>query len=259
MRTELVSETIVDVCARIILPRFGALADGEVIHKKPGDLVTVADREAEVALTEVFARATPGALVVGEEACFERPGLVDGLPDAEHAWVIDPVDGTRNFAAASVDFGVMVAELRRGVTVRSWIWQPLHDRLYVAELGGGATVNGTPLPRLGTPVRPWPVAVAVWPKRSVQVGGIDPCPTRGACAVDYPLVAEGDLAGLAYRTMHPWDHLPGALLVAEVGGSVLRDGHPYAAGPPGRRLVAGASQPIATEITRVLAEVERRS
>ena len=257
MRTDAVSDLIVDVCARIILPRHGALADGEVIQKKPGDLVTIADREAEVELTRVFARETPGALVVGEEACFERPGLVDGLPDAEHAWVIDPVDGTRNFAAASVDFGVMVAELRRGVTVRSWIWQPLHDRLYVAELGGGATMNGTPLPRLGTPVRPWPVAVAVWPKRgSLQVDGLDPRPTRAACAVDYPLLAQGDLAGLAYRTMHPWDHLPGALLVAEVGGSVLRDGHPYAAGPPGRRLVAGASEPIAAEITRALASAE---
>ncbi len=51
-------------------------------------------------------------------------------------------------------------------------------------------------------------------------------------------------------------NLPGTLLVAEVGGSVLRDGHPYAAGPPGRRLVAGASEPIAAEITRALASAE---
>ena len=251
MKTDAVSELIVDVCARIILPRHGTLTADQVLHKRPGDLVTIADREAEMALTAAFARETPDALVVGEEACFEKPGLVDGLPDAEHAWVIDPIDGTRNFASARSDFGVMVAELRAGVTVRSWIWQPLHGRLYVAELGAGASVNGVPLPPLVAPHRPWPVAGAAR-LHSLDAPGIAPRRTRGSCAIDYPMLAQGELAGLVYRSMHPWDHLPGALLVSEAGGAVLRDGRPYAVGTTGKVLVAGASEATASEITRLV-------
>ena len=73
MRTDEVADLIRDVCERVILPRFGALASHEVIQKRPGDVVTVADREAEAELTAAFGRATPGALVVGEEASFADP------------------------------------------------------------------------------------------------------------------------------------------------------------------------------------------
>ncbi|MDO5535892.1 MAG: inositol monophosphatase, partial [Propionibacteriaceae bacterium] len=148
MRTDAVSELIAEVCDRVILPRFRALDAHEVEHKRPGDVVTIADREAEAELTAAFRAATPDALVVGEEASFADPSLPRGLAGAAHAWVIDPVDGTRNFASGSPDFGVMVAEVRDGATTRGWIWQPQRGDLYVAERGGGATCNGTPLVRV---------------------------------------------------------------------------------------------------------------
>ena len=99
---------------------------GDIEEKKPGDLVTVADREAEVELARVLRAAEPGVLVVGEEGVFTDPSSLEPLPTAEHAWVIDPVDGTRNFARGRADFAVMLAEVRHGVTVRGWIWQPVH-------------------------------------------------------------------------------------------------------------------------------------
>ena len=92
MRTEWVSEQLQDVAERVILPRFGALGVGEVEEKKPGDLVTVADREAEVELVRILSAVDPGSLVVGEEGVFADPGRLDALPSAERAWVIDPVD-----------------------------------------------------------------------------------------------------------------------------------------------------------------------
>lgn len=252
MRTEDVSDLIKDVCARVVLPRFRALARHEVEQKRPGDLVTVADREAEAELTEAFRRAMPGVLVVGEEASFVDPRLVEGLSTAEHAWVIDPVDGTRNFASGSIDFGVMVAEVRQGVAIRGWIWQPLHDALYVAERGAGAACNGTPLTPLGPTPSPW--RVAVWPRLARESAeGLRLRPTRGSCAIDYPALARGELDGLAYRSIHPWDHLAGTLLVGELGGAARVDGRPYAPGIGGRMLSVGRSDAVVAQMGTALA------
>jgi len=243
MHTDAVADLIRDVCDRVILPRFRSLERHEVEQKRPGDVVTIADREAEVELTAAFRAATPAALVVGEEASFADPTGLQRLSDADHAWVIDPVDGTRNFAGGRPDFGVMVAEVRRGETTRGWIWQPLHDALYVVERGAGVTCNGTSLARLDPGPAPW--RVAVWPRlRHADVPGLTLRPTRGSCAIDYPSVARGELQGLAYRSIHPWDHLAGTLMVAELGGAASVDGRAYRAGVTGRLLTVGASDAL---------------
>ena len=139
---DLLREAIRQVADAEIMPRFQALADHEIIEKRPGDLVTVADRLAERALTDIFRREDPGCLVVGEEGMYADSTPLRQLPTAELAWVIDPVDGTRNFAGGSPDFAVMVAEVRSGVTTRSWIWQPVPEVMFFAELGGGVYRNG---------------------------------------------------------------------------------------------------------------------
>lgn len=247
MRTEDVTALVQDVCERVILPRYRSLAADEVDEKRPGDLVTIADREAEVELTAAFRAATPRALVVGEEATFVDATALAGLGSAEHAWVIDPVDGTRNFASGTPDFGVIVAEVRSGVTTRGWIWQPLHDELYVAERGAGATRNGTPLARLAPGPQPW--GVAAWPKaRHARIEGMRLRPTKAACAIDYPMVSRGEIQGLAYRSIHPWDHLAGCLLVTELGGTASVDGRAYHPGVTGRLLSVGASAAIAEAV-----------
>ena len=133
METADVSALLVDVAARVVLPRWRRLASHEIFDKGHGDLVTVADREAERELGAALAAATPGALIVGEEAVAEGVTNLADLAGAGHAWLIDPVDGTGNFAHGSPDFAVMVAEVVGGATERAWIWQPVHERLYVAE------------------------------------------------------------------------------------------------------------------------------
>lgn len=247
--TDEVSDLIQDVTARVILPRFRSLDPDDIEHKRPGDLVTVADREAEAELTRALAGA--GVLVVGEEASFDSPELLGRLPAAERAWVVDPVDGTRNFASGSPDFGVMVAEVARGVTLRSWIWQPVHGRLYVGELGGGVTCNGRPQPRLAERARPYRVA-AYGALRARSTPGIRFHHTHGSCAIDYPLLLDGGLDVLGYRSQYPWDHLPGALMVTELGGFAGLDRTPYAAGVPGRVLLVAASRRIHDEVDAAL-------
>lgn len=238
MDTAEVSALIADVTARVVLPRWRTLAADQVFHKGHGDIVTVADREAEAELGAALAR--PGDLVVGEEAIAADATALGDLPSASHAWVIDPVDGTANFARGSADFAVMLAEVRHGVTERAWIWQPVHERLYVAVRGDGAWCNDRPL--TAVPRGPQVKGTMQRDRPPTPPRGVTYVPSLRCCGVEYPLLATGGLDFLGFRSTKPWDHLPGALLVSETGGRVAtREGRDYAAGVAGRSLIAAAT------------------
>jgi fructose-1,6-bisphosphatase/inositol monophosphatase family enzyme len=238
VQTEQVSALLHEVADRLILPRFGALRSGEIIEKRPGDLVTVADRDAEVELARLLRQADPDAFVVGEEGVFSDPSVLEALPSVEHAWVIDPIDGTRNFAKGSTDFAVILAELQGGRTVRGWIWQPVHEQLFIAEAGAGVTRNGE---QLSPPVRTRTVPLGA---TYLPVPGEDGAPVKvirswGSCGIDYPKLVTGEVDFLSYRSMFPWDHLAGGLMVTELGGRIATDaGENYRAGVIGRRLLS---------------------
>ncbi len=251
METADVSALLVDVAARVVLPRWRRLASDEIFDKGHGDLVTVADREAEREIAASLAASSPGALIVGEESVAEGAASVAGLAGARQAWLIDPVDGTGNFARGSADFAVMVAELIGGVTERAWIWQPVHERLYVAERGRGASCNGAaiePRPRDGVPVGTVPGSRRAGVGDRLRVAG-----SRRCCGVEYPALLEGGRDFLSYRTIKPWDHLPGALLVTESGGRVATlEGRDYAAGVDGSLLVVAATPDVWGRVAGVL-------
>ena len=217
-----------EVADKVINPRFRGLTAEEVMEKNPGDLVTVADHEAEVLITETLSRAYPDALVLGEEAAAADATLTDRFRAAGHAFTVDPVDGTKNFVNGSPDHAVMVAELRGGETVRSWIWQPQHEMAYVAELGAGAWCNGERLtrPPLGEGLR-GVTSRRSWIGRALgTLGALDL--TWVCCGVDYPHLVEGAADYALYRRPKPWDHAPGSLLLTEAGGFVgTFEGDPY--------------------------------
>jgi len=238
VRTEEVCELLVEVSEQVIMPRFGSLGSGDIEEKKPGDLVTVADREAEAVLAGVLGAADPDSLVVGEEGVFSDPSRLDALPGADHAWVIDPVDGTRNFSRGSPEFAVMLAELRHGETVRAWIWQPAHSRMYVAERGSGVVCNGEPMQHRPAG-RDVPLGATYLPLRGEADAGVDIRRSWGSCGIDYPKLIDGEVDFLSYRSMFPWDHLPGGLMIREFGGRIACDeGVDYGPGVIGRRLIA---------------------
>lgn len=244
---------IQEVAAEVIDPRFRALEEGQVSSKShPRDLVTVADQEAEVLLTAALRAAYPDALVLGEEASAVDPGLVAAFRTAGHAFTVDPVDGTRNFVAGSPDHAVMVGEVRDGQTVRAWIWQPQHGLAYVAERGAGAWRDGERLAPLvvGPEPQGWQVRTSDPRRVGTQLGPTRPMElTWISCGIDYPKLAEGACDALVYRGTHPWDHVPGSLLLAEVGGAVGdRIGQLYSPRREHRELIAAASP----EVLRVL-------
>ena len=231
MDSDAVLQLIRNVADEVINPRFRDLADHQVDEKNPGDLVTVADREAEVLITAALNHAYPDAVVLGEEAYAGDPELMTRYAAAEHAFTVDPVDGTKNFVHGSPDHAVMVGETRGGEAVRSWIWQPQHGRAYTAERGAGARLNGEPLvaPNRSTNPGDWrgTTSLRKWVGRALP--GLRPLElTWVCCGVDYPKLAEGACDFILYGGPNPWDHVPGALLLAETGAHVGRDdGEPY--------------------------------
>lgn len=214
----------------IIRPRFCALGEGQVEEKEPGDLVTIADREAEAVIAERLRQEFPEALVIGEEATAADPSLTDALGQAEHAFTIDPVDGTRNFVEGVPDYAVMLGELRAGEAVRAWIWLPEHEVAYVAEAGAGVLRNGerlTPIPRSADPA-----GLRGATSSALRGTAPGPLPVLGtppwSAGVAYVHVLEGQLDYTLFRKDWPWDHVPGSLMAAELGGVTGRlDGTAY--------------------------------
>jgi len=229
--TEDVLDLLREVADTLVTPRFRALEAEQVQEKAPGDLVTVADREAEAAIAGRLQATYPHAVILGEEASALDPGVASAYAAAEHAFTIDPVDGTRNFVHGSPDHALMVAELRSGQCVRSWIHQPQHQRSCVAERGAGVFSDGQRMVR--SPVSPDPQRVrAVTARRGWlgrMLGDLGPLElTWACCGVDYPHLIDGDADVVLYSGTHPWDHAPGTLMVTEAGGHVgTFDGSAY--------------------------------
>ncbi|MDA0663638.1 MAG: inositol monophosphatase [Proteobacteria bacterium] len=220
-----------------IMPRFQTLAAHEVIEKKPGDIVTIADREAEDRLTAMLSGLTPGTLVVGEEATHDDPDLLDRLDDDVPMWIIDPVDGTANFAAGRPLFAVMVAYIYKGETAGAWIYDPVRDLMAIAEHGDGAEINGgrlhlAPLdtgrkisgrvnfgsfPEERRPVLRQHFTETFALEKSMRCAG-----------QEFLALLDGQMQFRLYNQLWAWDHAPGVLLLREAGGHAgLIRGAPY--------------------------------
>ncbi|SCA55177.1 Archaeal fructose-1,6-bisphosphatase and related enzyme of inositol monophosphatase family [Candidatus Terasakiella magnetica] len=221
-----ITKIICDVAQEEIMPRWQKLAEGDIMEKSPGDLVTKADIEAEIKLTARLKDILPGSQVVGEEAVSKDPSVLNTLNSDDPIWIIDPVDGTRNFAKGDSVFGSMVALVKRGEILASWIHDPARKRTAIAELGSGATLAGKPLcVHKFTSLENMTVSLnenhQKWLKeRATEDHG--PLPRMairyGAVAHDYISLAAGEFHCAQYRRLHAWDHAPGVLLHREAGG-----------------------------------------
>ena len=103
-----------------ILPRFRRLDDDEMWRKEAGSLATVADMAAEKRLSGALGKLVPGARILAEEDVETNPAALDYLADDDPLWVIDPIDGTANFAAGREGFVIIVAYFAGG-EVRAFV------------------------------------------------------------------------------------------------------------------------------------------
>lgn len=222
-----------------VLPVFGS-REARPKQKSPGEWVTTADRAAEALLAPALAALVPGSVVVGEEAATSDPAVLARLSADGDVWLLDPLDGTANFAAGRPPFALMAALLHQGETVASWMLDPLSGRLAAAERGSGAWVDGERMRADSTAAEVSGLRGAVLrrflpPGLLAHVESVEPdfgeLTAGSRCAGhDYPAVVAGQLDfAMFWRTL-PWDHIPGALFAAEAGGVAARlDGRPYTA------------------------------
>ena len=237
--TDTVSRLIRETAETEILPRFRRLADGDIMRKTGGELVTVADEAAEARLSERLRDHLPGSVVLGEEAAARDSAVFDRLQDSEPVWVIDPVDGTNNFANGRETFAVMVALVQSGQTLAAWIDMPAKGTLLAAEVGGGTVRDGRRVvldqPELSAADMPGTLNASTFAtkemarqidKRRHRVGAVK---TMGCAGAEYVRLVAGEIRFALFTKLMPWDHAPGSLILAEAGGVPrLLDGRAYA-------------------------------
>lgn len=220
-----VSQEIIAVCAEEMLPRFRSLDPSEVGSKHGGDVVTIVDTICENRLTAALTQLLPGSVTVGEEAVAADPSVLDRLDQDGDVWLIDPLDGTKNFAEHVPDFASMVALLRDGEVVGGWIYLPVSNRMAAAERGSGVLVDGEA--PVWPPEKPLSEMIGRFnmPKGSARHRRLMPVQkairdrTSVGCAGSaYVDLTSGAIDFVMMNKLHPWDHAPGSLMVEEAGG-----------------------------------------
>jgi fructose-1,6-bisphosphatase/inositol monophosphatase family enzyme len=255
-----------EIVAEEVIGRFRALVAADIEEKStpgdPDDLVTVVDRAVERRLERALPLLLPGSVVVGEEAVHTEPARVRALDQSAPVWLVDPIDGTRNFARGDDTFGVMVALHLAGATRAAWIKLPARAETFVAVRQAGSFLNGQRIQVPGTCPQPsgreglrgtlytrfMPTDVAARVQRSTE-GRFCATPGPGAAAIEYTSLARGEKDFVVYYRLLPWDHAPGALVLTEAGGYVEHvDGRPYSPGSANQLTVVGRSQAVCATV-----------
>lgn len=233
-----------------ILPHYRQLSDSQITHKAADDVVTVADHAAEQILSEGLAALDPSLAIVGEEAAHHDAGVLDAL--AGDCWIIDPLDGTNNFAAGHAPFGILLARAEGGVAQSGWIYDCLTGRFCVAHRGAGAFVDGTQVQAQPSGAAPPIAAISLVFMDDAQREAVKRHIAPHYALVDiprcaaeqYPRLALGQNDASIFERTLAWDHAAGVLWLNEAGGMAARpDGSPYRVDEWDRKGLIGAASP----------------
>ncbi|MFO6464559.1 inositol monophosphatase family protein [Jannaschia sp. KMU-145] len=230
------------VAAAEIAPRFRNLDAGDVDAKSTwDDLVTVADTAAERALTAQVEAILPGDRVIGEEAVSADPGLLERVGEGR-VTIIDPIDGTWNFAHGVANYGVIVAVIEEGETVWGLLYDPSFDDWVAANRGGGAhhvragrarplrtDAAEAPLGALRGNTGLYHMPHGVRADLAATAPLFRRMTSQGSSLHEYRCMATGASDFCLNGMLNVWDHAAGALILDEAGGcSRTLDGTPYA-------------------------------
>ena len=244
-----------DAATRAILPRYQSLTRSQITDKAADDVVTIADHESEAILAEALARLLPEAAIVGEEAAAADPAVLDRLGEGL-CWIIDPIDGTNNFAAGKPPFGVLVALAEAGEAIAGWIYDPLSGRFCHAARGKGAFVDGERITARSSGAQPPIAAISLvfmdHAHRDAVKAHIAPhyalVDIPRCAAEQYPRLALGQNDVSIFERTLAWDHAAGVLFLGEAGGTAARlDGSAYRDDEHGRNGLIGAATPALWE------------
>jgi len=217
---------------RVLMSYFRSLDAYE--KKGDFDLVTVADKKSEEMVINAITDLFPSHSVLAEESG------ATGNQEAEYLWIIDPLDGTTNFAHGVPTFSVSIGLQRAGELIAGAVYAPMLNEISLAIRGHGATRNGdsirvskaetlkdsmmiTGFPYERAEILDW--ITGTMGKFLLEARGML---RLGSAALDFALVSGGNAEGFYEANLHPWDMAAGVLLVEEAGGKVTRfDGGPF--------------------------------
>ncbi|BFM49073.1 inositol monophosphatase [Marinomonas sp. THO17] len=239
-------DTLINILRRtgqeVVMPYFRQLDSNHVQQKTSrSDLVTIADQASEDFISKEIRRCFPNWAIVGEEAVAADPSVTDHIARADVCVIIDPIDGTWNFAHGLSDFGIILAVVVKGVTRFGILYDPVNDDWVYANLGEGAYYQATDLKERGTyfaPEKP-PIKLeisqdmpleqqagimsihsyqgarkqeyAIKATRFARINNLPSCPA-------YRQLALGHFQFTLTYKMMPWDHAAGVLIFTEAGG-----------------------------------------
>lgn len=225
--TEIVAH-LKTAAAEIVLPHFQKLTGSDIRTKtSPNDFVTIADERCEAYLSEALTALLPGSTVVGEEAVAADPSIMNRLQADGDVWVIDPIDGTYNYAHDDPRFATIVALVRDGIVVAGYIHVPVTGQTFSARLGGGVWRDGQ---RLAV-AQPAPFhemtavlyvgksrAPALYDRIKALKGELGPRRFDRSAAFEHIAMLTGKAHYSVFTRLLPWDHAAGILMCAEAGG-----------------------------------------
>jgi myo-inositol-1(or 4)-monophosphatase len=226
---------------QVMRTRFQSRRRGDFAFKGPQDFITEVDGEIERMVGDALHEAFPEDGLIGEEGA-SRPGA--------RLWIVDPIDGTANFARGIAHFCISIAQVENGEVVVGVIYDPMRDELFAAARGEGATLNGAPMAVSGLADMRQSSVECGWSTR-LPLADYLACVTRvtalgaglyrcGSGALGMAYVAAGRTDGYCELHINAWDVLAGVLLVTEAGGTCsdflagegLRKGNPILAATP---------------------------
>lgn len=236
-------EIVRAVTKQEVLPRYRRLGDDAIQSKSSfSDLVTIADQMAEKHLTSRMKKLLPGFEIVGEEAVAADPSRLQLISDAESVIIIDPIDGTWNYAKGLPLFGVIIAVVEHGRTTFGVLYDPVSDDWITAHEGKGAFYGAADGARTKVQVKSeknFSRMTGFLPlfllskqdqiKIATEISEFDRITSLRCSCHEYRLLSEGGVTFGLSGLLKPWDHAAGELIHREAGGysALLKSGLPY--------------------------------
>lgn len=209
---------------KILLENFGKISDYKV-KESQSSIVTKTDIDSEKRIMEIISKQFPDHNLLGEETGFQNK-------NSEFTWVVDPIDGTSNFAAGIPWFGIIICVLKKDKPLLAGCYLPVQNQLYFAEKGKGATVNGKSISvsketELKNVLLAYSLDYSDQPgKTEYEVKIIqrlvqDIRNLRSTnCLLDFCYTAEGKLGASINQTTKIWDIAGPGLIIEEAGGKI---------------------------------------